>query len=222
MKIKSSLLKVVLAGMAILPTFSFAAANNNPVSAAWVMQELAKANGLLTLADWHAVCTSGSITSPEGCYGNIASKAFSKINGVSHLLTTVFNVIIDDVPGSLFCVAVDSNSAKLRIEFDDAPGTLLKCAFFDTRTASLKELIYNAIPAAGTYDVSALTQRAMALQGNNTSVIGFLNIAVDPNNPVASAKGILACIASDASNETAAVSIPTYATVTVTTVAGSP
>ena len=72
---------------------SGAFAHSNPINEAYVQ---------LTAADWAAVCTSGSPSAATGCYGNIGSTQYMKIDRILRGFSAIANVQIVSTPNSIF------------------------------------------------------------------------------------------------------------------------
>ncbi len=81
-----------------------AAYASTPASKEWVLQQIAanQGMGVLTAADWQAVCTSGTPTSASGCYGNVSSAAFTKVSDRLGGFTTYANINPVNVSSSVF------------------------------------------------------------------------------------------------------------------------
>lgn len=110
MKAKSILSHLAIAS--IMSLFSLElTAGPNPVSADWVVKEIAKATAPLTASDWAAACTTGSPTSTSGCLGNIASPQFAKLNQRLGWPTDFANTPIVSVDNSIFILQYGGNSA---------------------------------------------------------------------------------------------------------------
>lgn len=77
----------------------------NPASKEWVMQQIAANLQPLTSSDWNAICTSGSASSATGCYGNVTSAAFVKINNYVGGFTRYTNINPVNAPSSIFVKA---------------------------------------------------------------------------------------------------------------------
>jgi hypothetical protein len=92
----------------LLCVLAFAVSTANaavPASKEWVMQQIAASLAPVTAADWNALCTSGLPTSATGCYGNIASAAFTKINNAIGGFTRTANINPVSAANSLFVKA---------------------------------------------------------------------------------------------------------------------
>ncbi|MCX7116324.1 MAG: hypothetical protein NTW94_00110 [Legionellales bacterium] len=97
MSLKIKYFSQVILGIAVYATTGPAIANSNPCNVDCVNEHIADAiakipstpSATLTADDWAAVCQTGTINSPAGCYGDISSPAFAKINGAASNLTNI-------------------------------------------------------------------------------------------------------------------------------------
>src|SRR5580704_14009147 len=69
-----------------------AAHASKPASKEWVLQQLAANQGVLSAADWNAVCTSGTPSSTSGCYGEVNTPAFTKVSNGLGGFTSFANI----------------------------------------------------------------------------------------------------------------------------------
>lgn len=119
----------------------------HPASQEWVLAQLANFTGQhLTAADWAAVCETGSPTSANGCYGNIASSAFAKLNAVIGAggFTDQIDMPVTSTPNSVFIQQFNGNSAvpstagqSPQVKIPSTGSAAAMCAYFTTAGASL-------------------------------------------------------------------------------------
>jgi hypothetical protein len=112
MKVKVGLAKTIMVVLFTIPSCVFAATPATPASQAWVLDQINKAStyleqligasGSLTPQNWNAICTSGSPTSASGCFGNLSSAGFSRVNSAIGTYTTLGNVPVANVSNSVF------------------------------------------------------------------------------------------------------------------------
>ena len=98
MRIKLNLAKIACAVFATM-SFTSNAAAPNPASQKWVERY---AVPQLEAADWAAVCSSGTPTSQSGCFGNIFSAHFAKLNAGLQGVASYFNIPLSNVENSVF------------------------------------------------------------------------------------------------------------------------
>lgn len=144
-------ISLLLTSVALVCSTAFAGqktipGSTHPASQEWVLQQLANYSpSSLTAQDWAAACDSGSPTSATGCYGNIASSAFAKINKIigGGGFTDQINLPATSTPNSIFIQQFNGNSAlpsvtgqspQIKIPASSAPAM---CAFFATNGANL-------------------------------------------------------------------------------------
>lgn len=144
-------ISLLLTSMALVCSTVFAGQNTvtgptHPASKEWVLEQLANfAPTSLTAQDWAAACDSGSPTSATGCYGNIASSGFAKLNKIigGGGFTDQIDIPVASVPNSFFIQQFNGNSAipsttatspEVKIPASSAPAM---CAYFATNGANL-------------------------------------------------------------------------------------
>jgi hypothetical protein len=96
---------------------SISSVSSHPASQEWVQQQItllttqvqqqiALLTTQLTPSDWNAACSSGSPANPGGCFGNVSSAAFAKINAGIGGFITIANINTTNAPaGSVFIKA---------------------------------------------------------------------------------------------------------------------
>lgn len=109
MNMHSNLSGLFRAGLLTLLATSHAiAGNHNPCDYACTQKLISEASGSsaqpLTAADWEAACTTGTPAQAGGCFGNISSPAFAKINAALGGFSSMANLPIANVPRSLYLV----------------------------------------------------------------------------------------------------------------------
>ena len=93
-------------GIATLALSTAIFAAPNPVSYDQMVKYVNAHTSTLTAADWTALCASGSPADSTGCYGNVNSTAFTKVNQGTGGFLTYANINPANAPaGSLFVKA---------------------------------------------------------------------------------------------------------------------
>lgn len=116
MDIHLNLSRILSAGVFTL-LFSHAfAANHNPCDVACTQKLITDASNpaalSLTAADWNAACTSGTPAQSGGCFGNISSPAFDKINTALGGFASMANIPVTNVPRSVYLIQFFGGSSN--------------------------------------------------------------------------------------------------------------
>jgi hypothetical protein len=127
-----------------------ATGTSHPASKEWVLEQIASLNTQLTTPDWNAVCTSGSPASSSGCFGNVSSSAFTKINNGIGGFTTVANINTTNAPaGSVFIKAFYAGTntpvGSTYISVTLASGNIARCGIYLQQGTGLDTLYGGSI-----------------------------------------------------------------------------
>jgi len=197
------------------PTLSMAAPN--PASQDWVLQQIAYAvnhipvaAGTLTAADWSAVCVTGSVSSPTGCFGNASSAAFARLNDGLGNFTSYAGVNMAGASGNTvfikaFLAGTNTplNVQQLTLNLP-ASGGMIKCDLFTQAGNGVNgpEGINSDIPSDGNgYFTGPQAPHVIAINATAAPVVDF-NITYNsnsgnPNPPNPSAPLYFMCVGVD-------------------------
>jgi hypothetical protein len=108
----------------------------------WVLQQLANLpSSTITAADWAAICTTGNPEGAHGCFGNISSPAFARINKIIGGFADQVNIPATNVPNSIFIQKYYGGSSHVSgfntptIHNSSPSGA--SCSYFTTQGANL-------------------------------------------------------------------------------------
>jgi len=109
----------------------------HPATQEWVLAQLAKmptGGQKLTESSWAAVCQSGSMTSPGGCFGNVSTPAFQALDVGIGGFTDYANIGIANVANSVFIkkyLGTDGNAPGNGSSVDvSVNGAIARCEIF--------------------------------------------------------------------------------------------
>ena len=163
---------LLLCALAFTITTTYAA---NPATKEWVLQQIAANPPGLTFADWNAVCTAGSVTSSTGCYGNVNSTAFAKINSYVGGFTRYANINPQNLASSVFIKAffgganLPAQATNINVAVN---ASAARCALFTQEGFAIGPAGVNAsVPTSGTDSgsfVPPMTHNIWSI--NNTAV----------------------------------------------------
>jgi hypothetical protein len=97
----------------------------------------------LTAADWANACSSGSVTGASGCFGDISSPGFAKLNSALQGFTDQINIPIIPVGNSLFIQQYNGTSFFPSIDNSSpivnngSTTASASCAYFTTQGANM-------------------------------------------------------------------------------------
>lgn len=191
MKVISSIAAMSVLTLLSLPNISMA---SNPASQEWVLQQISKISVSLTPLDWNAVCTSGSPTNSSGCYGNLSSPAFQKVNNAIGTFTTLANVPVANVPNSVFIKQFFAGANVPLNPNDVAVSTtgMAACGIFTTTGTSVGDGgVANNTTSPGSY--YPYGQYLVTMGSNSNTTIQY-NSNNGANTMVTSAPLYLLCI----------------------------
>lgn len=122
----------------------------HPASQEWVLQQIAALNTQLTAADWNAVCSSGSPANSSGCFGNISSSAFAKVNTGIGGFITVANIDTTNAPaGSVFIKSffggTNTPASSTYIAVTLSSGNIARCGVYMQQGTGLDVLFGGSI-----------------------------------------------------------------------------
>ena len=187
MKVNKICIGMGIAAMAF-STAMFAAAN--PVSYDKMVQYVNSHTSTLTAADWSAVCSSGSPTSAQGCFGEVSSSAFHRLDvGLGGFSTiTGINTTESTAPNSVFIKAfLASTNTPVSNEYITVTvpsfGGMVRCANFAQAGIGISaaEGINTSIPSDGTSSFSG-PEAPHVLAMNATSTQATTNYNYNQNS----------------------------------------
>ena len=127
------------AGIVLFLAAGLATAASNPINQNYVT---------LSSADWEAACTAG--TTAAGCFGNIGSTAYRKLDRLLQSPATVISLIPQSVPNSIYIKkygpggAVMANTGSYTVS--TVTGATVVCVSFTQNSPTFKVLQYEPGP----------------------------------------------------------------------------
>lgn len=121
---------------------SISLGESQSASKEWVLQQLANLpSSTLTSADWANACTSGTPEGDHGCFGNISSSTFARINKIVGGFTDKVNIPITNVANSIFIQQYNGGSGHVSGFDTPTIHNLSKsgasCSYFTTQGTNL-------------------------------------------------------------------------------------
>ncbi len=195
---------------------------STPASKEWVLQQIATSlQKPLAATDWNAICTSGSPTSSAGCYGNVTSAAFVKVNNQVGGFTRFSNINPVNSPSSVFVKAFlgGTNTPALANNITvTVSSSAARCVLFTQNGFPIGPGGINASsPSNGTETGAFVPPMAVSVSAiNNTSLPITYNSAPDAFATVGGSPNsdpiYLLCVGYNASDGTTAAAINVTAT----------
>jgi len=179
MTFKMSLTKI--AGMMLLVTPGLVLALSNPASKEWVTNQINNAfqnsQPFLTAAGWNAACSSGTPSSPTGCYGNASSTGFMRLSNSLGGYTSYADINPVNASNSVFIKAffagtntpVDPNHLSVSV------GSHARCALFTQSGTGINPGgVSNFIPSNGSTTGQYVPPQAVdILDFNGSATFGY-------------------------------------------------
>jgi hypothetical protein len=204
---------LLFCALACAVTTTYAA---NPASKEYVMQEIANSLQPLATSDWNAICSSGTATSATGCYGNVISAAFVKINNYTGGFTRYTNTNPVNAPSSVFVKSflggtnTPASTSTINVAVN---GSAARCVLFTQNGLAIGPAGVNASsPGNGTTSGAFVPPIAVIVTAiNNTSAnlaynqapYAFATVGGSPNSdPI-----YLLCVGYNANDNTTAAAI---------------
>lgn len=188
MKLSMKLAQAILL-LSLCITKNSVAAQSIPASVEYVNQAIATAIATiktyvnqamttattLTQADWQAICQTGDINSPNGCYGDAGSQAFAKINrlgsnplGYAGVTGSAANSVwLRQIGVGTSCTTTNAQLAVLNTA-GGANSTIWICGVELT----------NGSPVSSAYSLGALINNAAYTPSNSSAGILFSTIGI--------------------------------------------
>lgn len=168
----------------------------------------------LRAALWNAACTTGSPSQSSGCFGNVSSTAFDKINTAVGGFTTYANINPVNAPGSVFIKAflagtnIPVGTQYLSVTLSNSSAA--RCALFTQSGLGIGPMgISNMAPSNGSTSgsIPALTA-PVVVAINNTSSTNEIGYVSNPASPLLIPRPIyLLCVGYDTTDGATATTL---------------
>ncbi len=196
---KNKLLHITLLGASIIPLGGAVHAHKNPINQDYVQ---------LSIPDWSAACSAGLLNSSSGCYGDINSVAFAKIDRISNGIL-VNNGISGSGPSTLWlrqlgagttCAAQEAN---INVQVSATLSTDWNCGVYTLAGQNVSR--YNGtIGYAGTWASGVGVALRLIATGTGPNLYAFTTLQYSgaaPSPPL-----IMLCISAESGHSGTATS----------------